>query len=164
MPMVTPSPISSPSSKPDTSGEREVVRYFSSATASFCDHTCYKESQELQLPVGSCMSRADLYCHETMKEMTPGTWLVPFATLPRWNRLVRGVFPEGVGSIKQFSQMLPDYNLVSSPHPQFSLETTTKKASLDCQLLQGAVLQASNLADKNHMKGRKEIRYSQTVI
>lgn len=44
--------------------------------------------------------------------------------------------------------MLPDL-LVSSPHPHFSLETTTKKASLeDCRLLQGAPLHAGNLADK----------------
>lgn len=61
---------------------------------------------------------------------------------------VRGV-PEGVGSIKIFSWRLPDVKLVSSPQPQFSLETTTQKASLeDCRLLQGALLHASNLADK----------------
>lgn len=59
-----------------------------------------RKARKYSYQLGSCVSRADLYCHETMKEMTPGTWLVPFATLPRWNKLVRGVFPEGVGSIK----------------------------------------------------------------
>lgn len=54
--------------------------------------------------------------------------------------------------------VLPDL-LVSSPHPHFSLETTTKKASLeDCQLLQGALpsrSHAGNLADKTTWKAGK---------
>lgn len=61
-----------------------------------------------------------------------------------------------MGSIKKKKLwVLPDL-LVSSPHPHFSLETTTKKASLeDCRLLQGAPLHAGNLADKTTWKAGK---------
>ena len=80
-------------------------------------------------------------------------------------RQLWGCFQKVWVPYNNFLRCSQTWNWYPPPIPQFSLETTTKKASLEeCQLLQGAVLHARNLAEKNHMKGRKEIRYSQTVM